>query len=416
MWDTDCVVIGAGAAGIGAGLTLQQLGANFVILEADNRLGGRAFTDTKSLPVPWDHGCHWLHSATQNPLVDWADRLGAEYLRPTWENHFTISRNGHFVTEDELVEARKVTLATFEAIEKTVRLGKDVSVASVLPDARGWDQALRCVLQTVFGDNPENISTVGYGDYENDGADWPVVSGFGDLIAKMAMGLPLKFSTPVKMIEQTVNGVRVETPNGNVKAKAVIVTVSTHVLRSELIRFSAGPARDLLDWITDVPLGQYEKVAFALRNLPPEAQGKIFCMVDADNTSRIAVDFQVMESNPPLMIAHIAGDLVRNQGLANRISLSEFAKNRLIHAFGTDFQKNIMGIGVTNWRDNPFIGGSYSHSKPGTAHRRREMLTIDTGNVLFAGEAFSPNWQSTAHGAFVTGQDAARRLATSQLF
>jgi len=39
------IIIGAGAAGIGAGLELQALGIPFVIIEASNRIGGRAYTD-----------------------------------------------------------------------------------------------------------------------------------------------------------------------------------------------------------------------------------------------------------------------------------------------------------------------------------------------------------------------------------
>ena len=42
------VIIGAGAAGISAGLTLQKLGIPFVILEASERVGGRAYTDKTS--------------------------------------------------------------------------------------------------------------------------------------------------------------------------------------------------------------------------------------------------------------------------------------------------------------------------------------------------------------------------------
>ena len=43
--DLDVVVVGAGAAGIGAGLELRDRGLSFVILEAAGRVGGRGFTD-----------------------------------------------------------------------------------------------------------------------------------------------------------------------------------------------------------------------------------------------------------------------------------------------------------------------------------------------------------------------------------
>jgi len=41
----DVVIVGCGPAGIGAALELQKAKVNFIILEARNRVGGRAFTD-----------------------------------------------------------------------------------------------------------------------------------------------------------------------------------------------------------------------------------------------------------------------------------------------------------------------------------------------------------------------------------
>jgi monoamine oxidase len=73
----DVVIVGAGAAGVGAGMELTKRGVPFVILEASDRVGGRAHTDKTSLPYAWDKGCHWLHCADVNPLVAEADRVGA---------------------------------------------------------------------------------------------------------------------------------------------------------------------------------------------------------------------------------------------------------------------------------------------------------------------------------------------------
>jgi monoamine oxidase len=41
----DVVIIGAGAAGLGAAKTLSDLGISFLLIEAQSRTGGRAFTD-----------------------------------------------------------------------------------------------------------------------------------------------------------------------------------------------------------------------------------------------------------------------------------------------------------------------------------------------------------------------------------
>ncbi len=82
MSEVDVVVVGAGAAGLAAGRTLERAGVSFRVLEAKDRIGGRAFTDTVTFDgLPFDHGCHWLHSASLNPLREAADRLGFRYRR-----------------------------------------------------------------------------------------------------------------------------------------------------------------------------------------------------------------------------------------------------------------------------------------------------------------------------------------------
>ena len=78
----DVIVIGAGAAGLSAARALQRAGLVFHVLEAQDRIGGRAWTDTVVFDgVPFDRGCHWLHSGPINPLTEIADCMGLAYER-----------------------------------------------------------------------------------------------------------------------------------------------------------------------------------------------------------------------------------------------------------------------------------------------------------------------------------------------
>ena len=64
--DWDVVIIGGGAAGIGAagGSPPRAL---HLLLEASQRIGGRAWTANVAGQA-LDLGCGWLHSADRNPL------------------------------------------------------------------------------------------------------------------------------------------------------------------------------------------------------------------------------------------------------------------------------------------------------------------------------------------------------------
>ena len=68
----DVVVIGAGPAGIGAASILKQKGLNVQILEARERIGGRAFT-VHDYGLPLDLGAQWFHYHEENnPMFTWA--------------------------------------------------------------------------------------------------------------------------------------------------------------------------------------------------------------------------------------------------------------------------------------------------------------------------------------------------------
>src|SRR5215467_7846600 len=76
MGECDVIVIGAGAAGLGAARRLSAAGLAVRVLEARNRLGGRAWTARDPSGLPIELGCAWLHSADENELCAIAIEAG----------------------------------------------------------------------------------------------------------------------------------------------------------------------------------------------------------------------------------------------------------------------------------------------------------------------------------------------------
>jgi monoamine oxidase len=72
----DAVIVGAGAAGLGAAQTLIRGGAKVIVLEARDRVGGRAFCDNTTFPVPVDLGAQWFHQGLTNSLRAIAQQAG----------------------------------------------------------------------------------------------------------------------------------------------------------------------------------------------------------------------------------------------------------------------------------------------------------------------------------------------------
>ena len=125
------IIIGAGAAGIGAGLRLKALGVPFIILEANDRIGGRAYTDNTSLSSKWDKGCSWFHCADINPLVDWADKLGTLYDKQDRSENALYWSESNWLDPTESTSVNLNISKRFQEIYVAAELGHDVSISDI---------------------------------------------------------------------------------------------------------------------------------------------------------------------------------------------------------------------------------------------------------------------------------------------
>jgi monoamine oxidase len=410
----DVVIVGAGAAGVGAALELRDRGVSCVVLEAAERVGGRAFTDRRSLPGHWDRGCQWLHCADVNPLVPWADRLGVVYDRAQSRTQRAHWRGGRRLSQAESARIDARIDEGFEAVYAAARDGREVPVSAALAEGGHDDPFLLYLMRLMACDEPERVSAQGYAAYADTGVNWIVRTGYGTLVERMAEGLDVRTGVAVSAVAERPGGVRVETSAGPLDARAAIVTVSTNVLLSGAIALPRGEARDILDLMADVPCGCYEKVAVALRRLPDGIGEVDGLAVDTGEAGR-APYVQVVPGEAPKMILHMAGTLARDLSAAGPGAMTDFALSVLTGAFGAGFGGLVAATAVTGWGQDPFVRGGYSYAAAGRAESRGRMMEADTGRIAFAGEAFSRHWQATAHGAYQSGRDVAARLASGAL-
>src|SRR5271156_1643485 len=122
--DVDVVVVGAGAAGIAAARRLHDAGVRCLIVEARQRLGGRAWTVIDESGYALDLGCGWLHSADRNPWRDIAmgqrasiDKSLPSWMRPSLEIGFSRAEQDEFGQATESFFARLERLAQNNADE-----------------------------------------------------------------------------------------------------------------------------------------------------------------------------------------------------------------------------------------------------------------------------------------------------------
>ncbi len=119
----DVIIVGAGLAGISAARELQHLRRSFLILEANDRIGGRAYVgyigDSK---VPIDYGGAWIHGVPLNPLTPLVDNLGFNRERteldlPYFVNNKKASEQQKKVFDDALTEYEHAVQLAAKSIE-----------------------------------------------------------------------------------------------------------------------------------------------------------------------------------------------------------------------------------------------------------------------------------------------------------
>src|ERR1700686_3958729 len=86
MNEFDVIVIGAGAAGLGAARRLAAAGIAVRVVEARNRLGGRAWTAHDPSGLPIEPGGAWLLAPdkTELPTIAVQSGLPLDKPRPPW--------------------------------------------------------------------------------------------------------------------------------------------------------------------------------------------------------------------------------------------------------------------------------------------------------------------------------------------
>lgn len=405
----DIVIVGAGAGGLGAARRAGELGLSFVVCEAMNRIGGRAHTDVTTFGVPWDRGCHWLHSGSVNPFATLADEYGFHYER-NQPPRSTFDGERWLTTEESSEAERQVYGELWGAIEQAGKAGKDVSAATIVDLDHPWIAMLRTALAGEWSVDIPQVSTGDDVAYRDTHENWPVAEGYGALVARHARGIPVALNTPVRRIRWDGPGVVVETDAGSIEAKAALITVSTRVMQENVIDFSPSLPewkRTAYDAIT---LGNANKVSFKIdKNLLGDCHTTAWIRVTPDQ----GMWFQMRAFDRDMANGYLAGSLGEQVEAEGEAAMIALGRDALARAYGSDILKAIQVEACSRWQHEPWIRGAYGAAKPGKAHLRKDLATPIDDRLYFAGEATSLDFFSTCHGAHLTGIAAVEAAAAA---
>jgi monoamine oxidase len=404
----EVVVVGGGSAGVAAAARLKAAGLSALLLEAGDRLGGRAHTVTPVPGIALDLGCSWLHSARQNEWAAIAPTLGftvdssdAPWMRPALNLNFPLADQKAY---------RKVFQAFEDRMEQAAEGPDDVRASDLIrPEERRWAPLLNAFSGYYNGASFDHISVKDYAAYQPTDDNWRVREGYGALIAAFAGPLDVRLRTPVRVVRHGGPRVSVETAAGAIEARAVIVCVSTTVLAEEGLRFEP-PLPAKREAAHALPLGHVEK-AF-IRLLAPEefpVEHRLHGRTDTADTA----SYGFRPLGMPVVEAFFGGDVAGRLTAEGPGALTAFAVDELVAVFGSDLRARLAPAAESSWSVDPLIRGAYSHARVGHAGARAVLAEPVDDRLFFAGEACSPHAFSTAHGAYETGVAAAEAAITA---
>jgi len=394
-------VIGAGAAGIAAARALAPY--SVVVLEARDRIGGRAWTYRRG-SLAFDLGCGWLHSADENDWAALAPSLGyaVDSMLPPWERpahpaNFSGSERADYHVAWDRFYARIDEAA---AANSTRRMSEFFE-----PGCR-WNGLIGAMVTYINGVEADQLVIAEYARYRDSESNRRIAQGYGTLIEAYAAPLDIRLACPATLIDHAGARVRVTTAQGEISARAAIIATPPGVIANATLRFFPAIC-DKCDAAHALPLGVADKMFLAVDDaddLPAET--RLYGATDRVETG----SYTLRPFGRPVIDGYFGGKFARELENEGDGALAAFAIEQICAALGNDMRRRLHPIIESAWARDPYALGAYSYGGEGAQAARARLAAPVDGRLFFAGEHCSDLDFSTAHGAYRSGVQAAQDL------
>lgn len=428
----DVIVVGAGLSGLTVAKDLRRAGKTVLVLEAADRIGGRAHTDrTFGAPIElgatkWLHGIDlgagWIHGADQNPLRALVDEFG--FSRAPTKLDGAVFVGSHRLSPEEHQAFETALEQTEDAMEKARNAGLDRPASEFLPKSSAYRSLVAGNIGPLeSGSDIAQTSSVDAVAFQADPDDF-VREGIGTLVEHFGRDVPVQLNSAVTAIRYGVaigGGVLVETASAKYRARRVVVTVSTGVLAAHHIAFA--PELPAWKWeaIRGLPMGVLNKIIFRFDEdiLPNEPVSEWVLHQQSPPPERgdpEVMAFVVKPLGSKLIVGFFGGTQARRFEQLGDQAAADYAKAALAEMYGPALVSRIRNdqTKATHWGQNPLTLGAYSAALPGASKLHAALAKPVDDLVFFAGEATGPvEYNGSLAAAYVSGLQASRAVQAS---
>lgn len=439
------IVIGAGIAGLAAARELSDV-ANVVVLEAQDRLGGRVHTN-HSLGAPVELGAVWIHRAEGNVVLDLARSFGCPTFTSENKQLAIYSLNGSRISP-RIVQRMyshfsRVIMPRFLRRRAQLRGGRGAgddmdmrSLLAALPEFASVPRSYRCVIdfllfRDVVQDHTADLRQTSAACYDTDqyggrGKDVVFPRGYDCIVRGLSRHLDVRTGVAgeVSALRWGSEGVVATLADGRVeRADRAIVTTPLGVLKASLgaapqprgaLRFEPPLPPEMRVAINRLGYGESLKVAlrFPRAFWPPDAHfiGKVGGHCDAYGSARHMEFLNVARyaaGGTPVLLMETETGWARELSAMDDAQLVDTVYAELRRAFPSAPRPD--GHVIARMGANPFQRGGFSYMAPGGSHELHRQLAapLAGGRLLLAGEHTSAMHAGTVHGALISGRRAA---------
>ncbi|UGS36011.1 flavin monoamine oxidase family protein [Capillimicrobium parvum] len=422
--DFDVIVVGGGLSGIRAARDLGDAGHSVLVLEARDRLGGRAWTRPfAGREELVEIGGTWVAPEVHPHVADEIARYDLELvvshggdLDSRW--HFGGELKRHFPLEGDDIYALERTL--FQIIRASHRVDPDrprdeqdladldVSVERFLDDL-GTPAAVREFIYMWAGLGSgalpgewsmlTALSLIAAMDNSVWGWYGAVTDRFVigmsavvDLLARDS-GARIELSAPVSRVEQDDEGVRVTTAAGaTYRAPAVVIATPLAVWPD--IEFSPALPEDKMEPARAGNPGRMKKTWMVVENLPPN----LFA-------SGWGTDFVQMFPELERPDGAIAMGMCAPP---SELDVSDLdALTRAVRQFAPE--ADVVAADAHDFAADPYAKGTWLVNPPGMLSAHHSALGRPEGRIVFAGADVAVRWIGWLDGALEAGARAAEQ-------